>query len=282
MAKAAKGRKNSIPDNIEKVGSDNKIDQLLEMVTEIRNESAQRFNKLEDKLDTFEKNFEKIEKDIDTVKLELSRLKPLENKIQAIEEDIKNQVAVNATTEEKLDSCKEEIERLTRQNALLELRQKERILRFRGIPSINKTELNKIMINNLSKYLDIEEDILEDDIDKIIRPNYRTSDKDIREGDVLIFFDRKQTRDEILKRNSKKKMVIDLKEITILKETPKWILNRRKEYSSLTNFLRSENITFKWEEVEGIQFTYGGKFHRLLSVQQAKETLEKIKLKIGN
>uniref|UniRef100_A0ACB8FIV1 Uncharacterized protein n=1 Tax=Sphaerodactylus townsendi TaxID=933632 RepID=A0ACB8FIV1_9SAUR len=207
MAKAAKGRKNSIPDSIEKMGNDNKIDQLLEMVTEIRNESTQRFNKLEDKLDTFEKTFEKIEKDIDTVKLELSRLKPLENKIQTIEEEIKNQVVVNAAIEGKLDSCKEEIERLTKQNALLELRKKERILRFRGIPSINKTDLNKIMINNLSKYLDIEEDILEDDIDKIIRLNYRTSDKDIREGDVLIFFDRKQTRDEILKRNSKKKMI---------------------------------------------------------------------------
>uniref|UniRef100_A0ACB8F4E0 Uncharacterized protein n=1 Tax=Sphaerodactylus townsendi TaxID=933632 RepID=A0ACB8F4E0_9SAUR len=239
MAKAVKGRKNSIPDMLDKAENDSKMDQLMEMMIETRNESVQRFNKLEDKLCNLGKTFEKIEKDLDEVKGKLSKLKPLENRIQKTEEILKKQEETNEKVERKLSSYEGEIERLTKQNVLLELRQKERILRFRGVPPKDRSELNKTMINNLAKYLDIDEE---------------------------------------------KKMTIDMKEIIILKEIPKWILNRRKEYSPIVNFLRRENISFKWEELEGIQFTYSDKFYRLSSVTQIKETLEKIKLtlKSGN
>ncbi|XP_048339417.1 uncharacterized protein LOC125425787 [Sphaerodactylus townsendi] len=280
MSKATT-RKQSISDKAERSELETKMDQMLEMMGEMKKETNAKLEGLDNKIMNLEKSVEtklqKIETELNIMKKDLSHVKVIENAVKKLEAKSEEQDKLNVKWESKINLLEEEAERTAKQCALLELRQKRNILRIKGVPEEKDEKIEKKMITHLAKFLDMEEEMLEEDIIRIIRLSPKGHDEFKKNRDVLIFFSRLQTRDELLRKNSKEKLKIDSRDIIILKEIPIWILNRRRSYNPLINFLREKDITFRWEEVEGLRLKYNSKFVKILTIPQAQNFLEKIK-----
>ncbi|XP_048340452.1 factor of DNA methylation 3-like [Sphaerodactylus townsendi] len=261
-------RKNSIPE------TDTKLDQVLEMITMMQKDNMEHFQKLEQ---GFERSFQKLESEIREIKSDLTKLKVTDEKVQKLTLTV-NQLQENQ--EEMNEKSKEteiEMEKMRNQMALLEIKLKADVLRFRGVPEEEGENIKKKMTHHLSKYINMEEDEFDEDISKVVRANYSKRDVLKRERDVLIFFSRKRTREDILAQSIKTSLQIQDKKILILKDIPNRILQKRKEYYFLRDFLRENNIRYKWEDLEGLRATYNFKSYRLTTVPQAQDFLEKLK-----
>jgi len=54
-------------------------------------------------------------------------------------------------------------------------------------------------------------------------------------------------------------------------------LRKGKEYVGLTEILKRNNISFRWEKLEGVRFTFQERRYKLNSIQKAKDFLERHK-----
>uniref|UniRef100_A0ACB8F5C7 Uncharacterized protein n=1 Tax=Sphaerodactylus townsendi TaxID=933632 RepID=A0ACB8F5C7_9SAUR len=113
-----------------------KMDQMLAAMGDMKRKTVMKLNVLENKWSAFELNFKKIEDDLKTMKEDLTRLKVVEPKIETLEE------------------------RMNLQDNL--------IGRFRRVPEEKDERVDKLIIQNLAKFLDLDEDILEEDTSRII------------------------------------------------------------------------------------------------------------------
>ncbi|XP_048348322.1 putative uncharacterized protein MYH16 [Sphaerodactylus townsendi] len=278
-------RKNSIPDKAEKAEMD-KIDLMMEMMKTLQKDTTTRFNEMEDKLNSLNAgcnklntNYDKIVNELSDLKEEMKHIKDIEVKVEKIEQQHKEMEEEWKHVKEKWQGNEETFSKLKDQILMAEVQRKEKILRFRGVveeDKESKEKLRTLIINNVAKYLDTEEDVIEDDIENVVRLNYRGKEERKYERDILVFFSRKRTRDEILIKNSKTKMIIEKKEIVILKEVPTEIRSRRKKYEQLATHLRETHIRFRWDLLEGLMIFYHSKRIRISNQQQAEECLKKI------
>lgn len=159
--------------------------------------------------------------------------------------------------------------------ALVEMREKEFILRLRGVPEKSDENTREYIVSALAQYLQIEEEDLDSEIDKIFRVNSRYAREKKVPRDILIYFVRKVTKEQILKKHYSDRLNIAGKDIIVLKEVPLRILRKRKEYSFLTDKLKQNNILFRWERIEGVSFTFKEQRFKITSVLKAKAFIEK-------
>lgn len=72
-------------------------------------------------------------------------------------------------------------------------------------------------------------------------------------------------------------MEAESKKIIIMRELPKNVIQRRKEYKDLTSKLKVDNINFRWELLEGVSFTYQGVRRTIVGKKQREEFSSKYK-----
>lgn len=84
-------------------------------------------------------------------------------------------------------------------------------------------------------------------------------------------------RDQIIQLNYEQSLEIDGEELIILKDIPLRILKKRNEYKPLAELLRNNDITYRWDRLEGIIFRYKLETFRINSVMKMKEFLKKHK-----
>ncbi|XP_048343693.1 uncharacterized protein LOC125428106 [Sphaerodactylus townsendi] len=270
-----KTRKASLIEKSEKTEMEAKLDYVIEMMNGMQKDNTMRFNELEGKLSAMDKKFNTVCTEINDMKSEIKIIKDMSQKMMEIEQKCNQLQDHQNESDQRMLDWEVEFKKLENQVLLTELHQKQNILRLRGVPEYEGEKTRKLIITNLAKYLDTEDDVMEEDIERAFRLNQKPSGEG-RERDILVFFARQKTKEEILKKNSKSKLKINSKEVLILKETPYKILKKRREYDFLTSVLRKTNIRYKWEDIDGLSLTYKERRMKITSIQQAKEFLGKI------
>ncbi|XP_048363002.1 uncharacterized protein LOC125438599 [Sphaerodactylus townsendi] len=206
-----------------------RLDQLTDLIVSFQEDVNGKLSKL-DKLD---QRFESFEKEILEIKKDLSQVKKIETSMVDLKKEvgsIKNEMTV---TDSKVEIMKNQQEQLLDQMALMDLKLKENQLRIRGCKEEGKEDVRKKLITALGEFLEIEEEDLDQDIEKIFRVNSRFARNNHTPRDIIIIFERKRTRDEVLMKHSKERLKILGQEVIILKEVPNHILRKRKDYTPL-------------------------------------------------
>lgn len=204
------------------------------------------------------KSLEDVTKDMNKVK---ERLDKLEEKTEVMEgniDSIKN-------TEQM------EVERRLDEKALEDQKQRENCLKIRGVKEIKGENLYDSFLPLLADYAEISVNDLSWEVSKIYRLNSQVAKEKGWPRDIVIYFLRKRIRDQILDLSYKKVFQIDEEEAKIFKDIPKRILRKRENYKFLTTLLIKNDILYKWEKLEGISVFYKQRWHKLNSVQKAKD-----------
>nr|GEZ82414.1 hypothetical protein [Tanacetum cinerariifolium] len=242
---------------------------------EIESRSAQQLeecfkrweNKFDAKLGTLQEAFQKMEVE---VKQELHQLdvavKEMKGDLQGINIKMKTQ-------EDKVIKLETESCRIQDMLALAEQERKQASLRFRAIPEQQGEDIRNRMLQILAQFLQIDQEELDLDLDKVYRINTRYAAIKKVPRDVLVHFVRQRTRDKVLQQHSKSRLKVEGVHIIVLKEIPLRILQKRKSYAFLVEVLKKKNITFRWGKLEGVIVKLHGKTYRLDTIQKAKEFL---------
>ncbi|XP_060135413.1 uncharacterized protein LOC132592736 [Zootoca vivipara] len=166
-------------------------------------------------------------------------------------------------------------EELADQLALVEMRQKELILRLRGVPERQGERIDEKICKELAAWLGVGEDELTLDVDKIYRVRGDRSKKFKGPGDCLIFLNSGLLKDKILQRKKQEPLVIEGKSIAIFKEIPKRFRLKRQKYKRLTDALTRKGIWYVWEFPEGLTFTFKERRKTIKSVEDVETFLER-------
>lgn len=154
---------------------------------------------------------------------------------------------------------------------------RERCAKLRGIPEVQNEHLLERMIPILAQYLDISQEMMDLQIEKIYRVYSVIAKERNIPRDVVIWFTNGRLREKLCQRSYVNSLVVDDREIKIFRDLSPQILRKRREYYFLTEVLQRYEIRYRWDRVEGLTITYDQKKYRIDSINKAKEFLRKIK-----
>lgn len=215
-----------------------------------------------------------LDKSVQELKSKSTKQEEMTKKLQMENKDIKKS---QDSTKEEINDLKRAHEELLDDISLMEMRQKETVLRFRGVPQTHDEQIQEKLSQEIANWLGVEVEEMLLDIDKIFRIKSERSDTYKGPGDCLIFFNSRLLKDKILHQKGQVKLVIDDRPIKIFKEIPKRILKKRQNYKTVTEALRKNSIRFRWEFPEGITFTYKDRRKTLRSVDELGKFWRKYK-----
>ncbi|XP_077778983.1 uncharacterized protein LOC144326308 [Podarcis muralis] len=205
----------------------------------------------------------------------------LKTRVNKQEKTIKKLSSNNMKTKEIQETMKVETQELRifheevlDQIVMLEMHQREFILRLRGVLEVQEEEIEQELIQEIGKWLEVQEDELLMDIDKIFRIKSDNTKSYKGPGDCLIFLNSRLLKDKILLKTRQRKLIED-KSIKIFKELPKRILKKRQNYEPLTEVLNRNVIRFRWEFPEGLTFTFKDRKKSIRSVDDLSKFWEK-------
>jgi len=148
----------------------------------------------------------------------------MDQKIEKIEKKWEGELK---KTNDRIDWVETERETELDRLALLELRDKEYYLRFRGLPENKEEDLKEVRIQTLAIAIGWDEDRMADEIEKVFRVNSKYAEINKKPRDVLVEFSRRKVKDLVLQINYDIGMKINETEVTVLKEIPGRILKKR-------------------------------------------------------
>lgn len=215
-----------------------------------------------------------LDKSVQELKSKSTKQEEMTKKLQMENKDIKKS---QDSTKEEINNLKRAHEELLDDISLMEMRQKETVLRFRGVPQTHDEQIQEKLSQEIANWLGVEVEEMLLDIDKIFRIKSERSDTYKGPGDCLIFFNSRLLKDKILHQKGQVKLVIDDRPIKIFKEIPKRILKKRQNYKTVTEALRKNSIRFRWEFPEGITFTYKDRRKTFRSVDELGKFWRKYK-----
>lgn len=161
---------------------------------------------------------------------------------------------------------------------MLEAKTMDRQIRLRGIEEEKDENTYQKMVTILSEFLEKPEEEIQDSLDLAYRVNSAFAISKKLPRDIVIQLTTMRKKDEILKRHYETPMEIDNKKIMVLKEIPKKVLMRRKKYREMTDYLKDNNIFYRWEMPEGLSFQFKGKRKVIKSAEQMTDFLERLKM----
>ncbi|XP_016848455.2 ribonuclease Y [Anolis carolinensis] len=198
-------------------------------------------------------------------------IKDLQKEMKEVKED-------KQKLEKKQDKFQAKLERLEVKNNKLEERQEklerkelEFQVRVRNIVEEPKENLKQITTQILADLLQIQDEVMEDCIEKVYRVTTNYSRKNKVARDVIVQFERRRTREEVLRTSNKNTIRYKGQKVTILKEHPPSTMQKRKKYLFLTEELKKRHIRFRWEWKEGLMATYNQERVWITSEEKAKE-----------
>lgn len=219
---------------------------------------------MEEKIDKMQQKLEEAVQRIDQQVQHLStQFKESNQRIQDNTkqiEEIENKLAVSKQEIEKQKEENKKIQEDTKSfmdaTLTIEMEKAAHILRFRNIEEHKDQDLMEMICGPLAEVLDREIKEMEKEIDQVygVNSSYMRINKVPRE--VHENFVRRDMRDKIVTLTNEKPMVIQGKEIIILKQIPPKIREVRKQYHFLTSKLNTRKINFRWLVPEGIMVNW--------------------------
>lgn len=158
-----------------------------------------------------------------------SKVKDLDGRSKAVEDAVKRTQKDLRETKRKTERVRGEMLEMNKQQkemldnmALLEMRQKQLNLKFRGVPEEMNENIRAKIIRELVNWMDLKEEDIEPTIVNLFRIKVRSVKAKGRKlpGDVLVMFNSMGIRNEIVRLNYNKNLCIDGKKIIVFKEVP--------------------------------------------------------------
>ncbi|CAI5799322.1 glutamic acid-rich protein-like isoform X1 [Podarcis lilfordi] len=215
-----------------------------------------------------------LAKSVQELKSKSTKQEEMTKKLQIENKDIKKS---QDSTKEEINDLKRAHEELLDDLSLMEMCQKEMVLRFRGVPQTYDEQIQEKLSQEIANWLGVEVEEMLLDIDKIFRIKSERSDTYKGPGDCLFFFNSRLLKDKILHQKGQAKLIIEDRPIKIFKEIPKRILKKRQNYKTVTDALKKNSIRFRWEFPEGITFTYKDRRKTFRSVEELGKFWRKYK-----
>ncbi|XP_048340046.1 golgin subfamily A member 3-like [Sphaerodactylus townsendi] len=245
-----------------------KLEKLLDITTSSQKDLVTFQQETRERLTRMEGEMQNLKKD-------LSHIKKIEETLLQITEDLKGKETRLTDVEDAVENLREHNLRQDDILAVLEYTLKEKMLRIRGVPELDKeVTLSRIMPLLQEVWGLTREEILKE-VDQIYRVNTRSSRNNSQPRDIVFSCVRRDLREELLRANSQKNYHLDGNKIIIMKELPASIQQRRKDYRRLTNLLMERKIKYRWIIPEGLSFLWKGKRMNVVTVPQAQEFLAK-------
>ncbi|XP_048353998.1 uncharacterized protein LOC125433500 [Sphaerodactylus townsendi] len=237
----------------EKTNTDPKMEQLIDLITTFQKDTKEKLDKLDNdaqkrfnKLDKDTKDrFNKIDMELQDMKTEINQIKQMESSIGQIEETLKSNQDQLEVMNNKYEILQKQVEGYQNTIALMDLKQKEKMLRIRGLKEEKGEDLPLKLAPILAEIWEMEEKETYKEYDRLYRINSRYASNNKLPRDVIINCVRKSMRDEILHFHSKNKLRFEGQNLTVLKEVPSYILRKRKDYQFLVEVLRKNQIVFR-------------------------------------
>ncbi|XP_042299833.1 uncharacterized protein LOC121917777 [Sceloporus undulatus] len=238
---------------------------MMEEIRRMLQETNMEIQKSKDELKAEFKKDLRIELGEVTTRLDKidGDLKKVSGKVEKLELDMKKM-------ETKVDTLYKDQQEGQESILKLQLKQRENCLKLRGLPENVNENLYTLLSPILAKFIGESETLFPWEIDRIYRINSRIAKTRRLPRDIMIYFVRKQTKEIILRQSFNTKLLIEGKEITILRDIPGKILKRRKEYNFLIEQLKARKILYKWDDLDGVIVTWKQRRVRLNSVEQAR------------
>ncbi|XP_070610300.1 trophozoite exported protein 1-like [Erythrolamprus reginae] len=193
------------------------------------------------------KNFEKMSDKIEGLENRMENIQEIiinhEQRIQKLETDTRKIEENRCEAEGRLKAANKDLEASI---AILEMEKSAQFLRFQNIPENADEDLFNKLAELISENTQIEIEEVKNHIDEIyrIQTNYAKNHRLPRE--VHVKFMKKSIRDEIYKTTRNEKIIYQEKEIMVLKQIPKRIREKRREYHFLMVKLMRREIPFRW------------------------------------
>nr|XP_016847780.1 PREDICTED: uncharacterized protein LOC107982628 [Anolis carolinensis] len=161
------------------------------------------------------------------------------------------------------------------QQEILESKEKDFQLRFHNLREEENENIRDRIVEIVSSITQKSKEGVDNNIDKVFRIQSNYAKKYNTPRDVVVYFCKRNLRDEVLKGNASNPTIEGGNRIAILKEHPASVLEKRRKYSFLAEELRRRNIRFKWEKKEGLMLTFEGNRHWVTSEHKARAFYEK-------
>ncbi|XP_077189895.1 uncharacterized protein LOC143835699 [Paroedura picta] len=213
----------------------------------------------------------KVEKEVQDIKKELSdRIDGLE---KVVDKNI-NQLATHQTRIQCVEDNQQERERVAEDKfEVLEVESKARNIKIKGMPEeFGKTDLRKEITESLEDYLE-EEEIR---IDKVYRVYSKAAARKKQPRDILVSFDSKVIRNNLLQKLRETPLKLADQEIQIFQDLPADTLRKRAQFHFLRQILIAKEIRYFWRIPFALEVILppGRKTIRML--QQAQELADNL------
>ncbi|XP_062836160.1 uncharacterized protein LOC134298806 [Anolis carolinensis] len=202
----------------------------------------------------------------------------MKKEMKGLQEDIRDIKEDNKKLEKIQDNFKSKLEKLELKNAKLEERQEllerkevEYQIRIRRIVEEPKENIRQIVTQILADLLQIQDEEMENSLERTFRVTTSFSKRNKVPRDVVVQFDKRRTREEVLRLSKKNTIRFKGTKVTILKEYSSSSMQKRKKYLFLTEELKRRQIRFRWERKEGIMTTYKQEQHWITTEEKAKD-----------
>nr|XP_016851910.1 PREDICTED: golgin subfamily A member 6-like protein 22 [Anolis carolinensis] len=237
--KKTTGRKGSLTEEInlrdvmrelQKITDNQKL--LQEQMIDMRKELSEEFTE--------------VKREIKDLQKEMKEVKEEKQKMEKNQEKLQTRVEKLEIKNTRLEERQENLER----------KELEYQIRVRNVIEEPKENLRQITTQILADLLQVQDEEMDDWIEKAYRVTTNFSRKNKVPRDVVVQFERRKIREEVLKTSKKNTIRYKGQNVTILKEHPASTMQKRKKYLFLTEELKRRHVRFRWERREGIMATY--------------------------
>ncbi|XP_077778999.1 uncharacterized protein LOC144326337 [Podarcis muralis] len=154
--------------------------------------------------------------------------------------------------------------------AILQMKQREMILRVRGVKENQDEDIFTKLTKAIAEWLGVQEQEMILDIEKIFRIKVDKTKTRKGPGDCLMFLNSRLLRDKLLLKGRTDPLCIEGRQVEFMREIPTRLLRRRYNYRFMTSALKKNKIRFKWEFPEGLSFAYKDRRRSFRSVEDTK------------
>uniref|UniRef100_A0ACB8FIK2 Uncharacterized protein n=1 Tax=Sphaerodactylus townsendi TaxID=933632 RepID=A0ACB8FIK2_9SAUR len=151
----------------------------------------------------------KIEEDLSGIKVEVKKIGTLEHGINQLMDNVKHMADKLEELDGRVERLETEKESYVLDNLWLEMKYKERFLRFRKIPEQDKEDLTARMVEILAEFTGRMAKDVELEIDETCRVNSKIVKEKNLPRDVIVTLMRKAFRNEILHRHYDGRLKVD-------------------------------------------------------------------------
>ncbi|KAM3832264.1 uncharacterized protein M6D78_010434 [Vipera latastei] len=237
-----------------------------------------KFAQMEEKLEKLEQRMEeRMAQKLREMKVDiLSSVHKVAKCVEELDDKVEELTQKNAILEAKVLEIEDLKDKMDSELSLAQFYQMQFAVRIRGLKENIKEDLKQLVSEAFEVVLDHPASEIKQGMDKVFRVNSWIAKQRKLPRDVVVYFVKREIRDEVIQAAYDTKVVIAGQEVLVLKEIPPKILKRRKDFIFLVQEFKQRDIRFRWEIPVGLSFMYEGKRYCLATVKQARDFYDNV------